>query len=36
MGWKGEAVARLEKDVNEAFEVLFWKRLLTSNLAAFG
>ena len=36
MRWEGEAVAGLEEDVDEASEVLFWKRLLTSNLAAFG
>ena len=36
MRWDGEAVAGLEEDVDEASEVLFWKRLFTSNLGAFG
>ena len=36
MRWEGEAVAGLEEDVDDASEVLFWKRLFTSNLGAFG
>ena len=36
MRWEGEAAAGLEEDVDEASEVLFWKRLFTSNLGAFG
>lgn len=36
MPWDGEVVPALEEHVDEASEVMFWKRLSTSNLGAFG